>query len=83
MKQDNNTSDSELRDVDPGPPIAPLAELDQDVSPQFLVTLRKKIYRRTTANQVVGFSWNLPKLVLMELVMLIAHLLKSPRQEKI
>jgi len=54
-------------------PIAPLAELGQDVSPQFLQAVRNKIYRRTAANQMVAFSWNLPKVILMEMLLLIAH----------
>ncbi len=70
MSQDNET-------VDPGEPIRPLVDLEQDVSPQFLVTVRKKIYRRTVANQVVAFSWNLPKVIIMELIMLIAHLVSG------
>jgi len=62
-------------------PIAPLAELGQDVSPQFLEAVRKKIYRRTTANQMVAFSWNLPKVVLMEMLMLIAHFFTGSKQK--
>jgi hypothetical protein len=75
MTQDNETPET-------GEPIAPLAELEQDVSPQFLSAVRNKIYRRTTANQMVGFSWNLPRVVFLELLMLIAHLVKGLSGEK-
>ncbi len=62
-------------------PIAPLAELGQDVSPQFLEAVRKKIYRRTTANQVAAFSWNLPRVILMEMLMLTAHFFAGPKDK--
>ena len=70
MNQDNES-------IDAGEPIAPLAELEQEVSPKFLGGIRKKIQRRTAANQMVAFSWNLPKIILMEMIMLISHLLTS------
>jgi hypothetical protein len=76
----NNMNDN--HESDEGPPIASLAELDQEVSPQFLGALRKKIYRRTATNQMVSFSWNLPKVILMEMIMLIGHLLSSSRKDK-
>jgi hypothetical protein len=66
-----------------GEPITPLAELEQDVSPEFLSAVRKKIFRRTAANQMVAFSWNLPKVILLELIMLIGHLFSSSRQDKV
>lgn len=66
-----------------GRPIASLAELDQEVSPHFLSAVRKKIYRRTAANQMVSFSWNLPKVILMEMIMLIGHLLGSSHKGKV
>jgi hypothetical protein len=75
MNQDNEQPD-------PGQPIAPLAELEQEVSPQFLAAIRKKIYRRTAANQVLAFSWNLPKVIVMELVLLVAHFLSGSGKER-
>jgi len=61
--------------------IAPLAELGQDVSPQFLQSLRQKIYRRTAANQMVSFSWNLPRVILTEMLMLIAHFFTGSKEK--
>jgi hypothetical protein len=72
----------ESEPIETGEPIAPLAELDQDVSAQFLQGVRKKIYRRTAANQVVAFSWNLPKVILLELLMLVVHMVSGPDKEK-
>jgi hypothetical protein len=65
-----------------GEPIASLSELEQEVSPRFMAGIRNKIYRRTAANQMISFSWNLPKVILMELIMLIGHLFsgKNGRQ---
>jgi len=62
-------------------PIASLSELEQDVSPQFLASIRKKIYRRTAANQMVAFSWNLPGVILMEMIALIAHLFSNTKDK--
>jgi hypothetical protein len=75
MNQDNDDLEQ--------PPIASLADLEQEVSPQFLRTLRKKIYRRTATNQVVSFSWNLPKVILLEMIMLIGHFFSSSREDKL
>ena len=55
-------------------PIDRLAELEQEVSPDFLRAVRKKIYRRTATGQVLAFSWNLPKVILLEMLTLIGGL---------
>jgi hypothetical protein len=67
--------------IETGEPIAPLAELGQDVSPRFLRAVRNKIYRRTAANQMVSFSWNLPKVILMEMLMLVSHLFTGAKEK--
>jgi hypothetical protein len=64
-------------------PIDLLVNLEQEVSPQFLAGVRKKIYRRMAANQMIGFSWNLPKVVLMEMMSLIAHLFSRSRKDNV
>jgi len=75
----NQNNDDPMEDR----PIASLAELEQEVSPHFLGAIRKKIYRRTATNQMLSFSWNLPKVILMEMIMLIGHLLSSSRKGKV
>jgi hypothetical protein len=76
MTQDNdNSAGSE--------PIAALSNLEQEVSPSFLASIRKKIYRRTAANQLAAFSWNLPKVILMEMIMLVAHFFTDRKQGKV
>jgi hypothetical protein len=68
--------------IETGEPIAPLAELGQEVSPQFLQSVRKIIYRRTAANQMISFSWNLPRVILLEMMSLIAHFISGTNKEK-
>jgi len=67
-----------------GEPIEDLRELEQETSPQFLNVVRNKIHRRTAASQMISFSWELPKTVLMELGNLLAAVMKAfvqPRRE--
>ena len=66
-----------------GERIRPLADLGQDVSPEFLGIVRKKISRRTAANHMVSFSWNLPKVILLEMVMLISQFVSGPERGKL
>jgi hypothetical protein len=51
-----------LADDDPqaGEPIAELKELEQETSPLFVRGVRTKIHRRTTATQLLSFSWQMP-----------------------
>ena len=51
-----------------GQPAEELRTLEDAPSPQFLLGVRKKIDRRRTTGQLVSFSWNLPKVILMEMV---------------
>lgn len=60
-----------------GEPVAALATLEQDTSPQFVAIVRKKIHRRTTVSQFMGFSWNFPRMLLLELVRMLGEILGS------
>ncbi len=53
-------------DVDPGEPIALLAEFDHDASTDLLTRIRRTIQRRTAAGQLTSFTWNAPLVVLRE-----------------
>jgi hypothetical protein len=53
-------------EVDPGEPIAVLAEFDHDASIGLLTRIRRTIQRRTTAAQLTSFSWSAPLAVLRE-----------------
>lgn len=76
MNQDNDNSAA-------GEPIASLSELEQEVSPQFLASVRKKIYRRTATNQMAAFSWNLPKVILTEMIRLAVYFFSSKKEGKV
>ena len=58
-------------------PIALLRNHETETSPDFLSRVRRKIHRRATTAQVVVFSWQLPKMVLLEMFGLISHLFQS------
>lgn len=67
----------DLPDEDPrlGEPIAALSLLEQDTSPGFFGSVRKKILGRTAASQVVSFSWQLPRIIAIELITMLVHIL--------
>jgi hypothetical protein len=75
-------ADSEMRDgegvdpeIDPGEPLAQLAEFDHDASGDLLTRIRRTIQRRTTAGQLMSFSWSAPLVVMREFwLMLIEQL---------
>jgi hypothetical protein len=71
-------ADSEMRDgeeVDAGERIILLAEFDHEASSDLLTRIRRTIQRRTTAGQLMSFSWGAPLLVMKEFwVMLIEQL---------
>ena len=54
-------------EVDPGEPIAELANFDHDASTGLLTRVRRTIQRRTTVAQLTSFSANVPLVVLKEL----------------
>lgn len=60
-------------DRETGRPIAELLEQEYETSPDFVGRVRRKIYRRITASQVASYSWNLPKIVLLEMARLVGH----------
>ena len=55
-------------------PIRALAELEQQISPQFLNKVRGKIYRRTAVSHFAAFSWSLPTAIFVEFVSIVSHL---------
>jgi hypothetical protein len=67
-------------DAEPEGRIAELASLEQDISPNFLVAVRKKIYRRTAVAQAAAFSWNVPKIIFFELLELVGHFINPSAQ---
>jgi hypothetical protein len=59
---------------DPDLPIGALKEQEQETAPDFVSRVRNKIQRRTTANQFFSYSWQVPKLVLIEMASLLTHI---------
>jgi hypothetical protein len=59
---------------DPDLPIGALREQEQETAPDFVSRVRNKIQRRTTANQFFSYSWQVPKLVLIEMASLLTHI---------
>lgn len=55
-------------------PIAVLKDLEQETSADFIVRVRRKIERRKTASQFIGFSWFLPQVILVEIASIFKHL---------
>ena len=70
-----NSSRAPDEDREAGEPIGILRELEQDTSPSFLSMIRKRIYRRTTASQLISVSWHLPGVVFAELLNMFIHIL--------
>jgi hypothetical protein len=64
-------------DADMGAPIRVLIDQEVEPSPHFVAKVRRTIYRRTTASQFAAYSWHLPKMVLLEMVSLVGHLIKA------
>ena len=49
-------------------PIRLLAGQEDQASADFIPKLRRRIHRRATSSQVVAFCWELPQIVLFEMV---------------
>jgi hypothetical protein len=62
---------------DPEAPVNELRDMEQEVSPEFINKVRRKIHRRTTTNQFVSLSWHLPKVVLVEMAGVFKHILDA------
>ena len=69
-------------DQELGAPIVDLLNLEQDISPAFLSSVRKKIYRRVTASQFASFSWELPRMILLEFWKMLVELSKPTASQK-
>lgn len=66
----------------PEQPIAGLSELEQETSEDFVLRVRRKIHRRKSASQFAAFSWNLPRVILVEMASIFGHLFTSHRSGK-
>jgi hypothetical protein len=66
-------------DGDLGRPALELVRLEQEPSADFVPIVRRKIYRRTAASQFVSFTWNVPGVVLRELLTMAVELFKGTK----
>jgi len=61
-------------DVDPGEPVAALAGLVQEPSPDFAARVRRRIERRSLASQFLLLTWHMPVAVLLEFLVMIVEI---------
>ena len=73
---------SNTEDPDWDDPILELREQERPTSPDFHGRVRRSIHRRIGASQVAGFSWNLPKVVLVEMASLLGYLMTTVSGKK-
>jgi len=52
-------------------PVAALNDFEEDVSPEFVPRLRRRLHRRVFSGQVASFSYNVPAMILREFLQLI------------
>jgi hypothetical protein len=69
-------------EVDPGEPIAGLAQFDHDASSGLLPRVRRAIQRRTTVAQLASFSAGAPVVVLRELWLILHEQLSAKSLRK-
>lgn len=62
---------------DLGTPARELVQFEAEPSTSFVPIVRRKIYRRTAASQFVSFTWNVPVMVLRELLTFGIELIKG------
>jgi hypothetical protein len=73
-----------LPDEDPrlGEPIAALNLLEQNAPAGFFGKIRKKILRRVATSQLASFSWQLPRVISIELLTMFVQILGGFRSRK-
>jgi hypothetical protein len=59
---------------EPEPPIRALIDQEIETSPEFMTRVRRKIDRRTTISHLTSYSYDVPKIVLPEMLRVTWHL---------
>ena len=77
MTPNDGSIDTPGMDNENDRPIPLLRDQELETSPEFMARVRGKIHRRTATAQVATFSWQFPKIVLVEMIGLISHLFRS------
>jgi hypothetical protein len=74
MKDRSEGSETRIdEDIDPGEPIAALAQLKTDTSSDLIVRTRRAIHRRATAAHLTSFAATMPLVVLREFWLVLIH----------
>jgi len=72
----------EGEEVETGEPITLLEDVEQEISPVFLDRVRSRIERRTLSSQAVSLCWELPILLLLEVLNVFFEVLTPPEDRK-
>ncbi|QOY90753.1 hypothetical protein [Paludibaculum fermentans] len=80
--EDGNQAGGTPIDQETGEPIQALRDQEMETSPAFTAKVRRSIHRRTTAAQVAGYSWHLPKVTLLEMARLLGYVVKTAGKDK-
>jgi hypothetical protein len=74
MKDEPGGSETRLsEEIDPGGPVAALAQFENDTSRDLIVRTRRTIHRRATAAHLTSFAATMPLVVLREFWLVLIH----------
>jgi hypothetical protein len=60
-----------------GEPVRVLRDQERDTAPDFLARVRNRIHRRSATAQLATYSWQVPKIVLIEMASMLSHVFTS------
>jgi hypothetical protein len=63
-------------DIEHEEPIRELRDQERETKPDFLARVRNRIQRRTAAAQIASYSWNAPRLVLVEMASMLHYIFR-------
>ena len=81
MTDDLNGGPAEEQDGEAGEPVSILEELDQETSPRFLERVRHRIDRRVLSSHVMSLTWQVPMVVVLELLKFIFDFIPSNKEQ--
>lgn len=61
---------------EPDEPIRVLRDQEHETKPDFLAKVRNSIHRRHATAQIASWSWNTPKLVLVEMASMLDYIIR-------
>ena len=72
-----NPNDREPGSEEMEQPIQVLRDQEHDTASDFLARVRNRINRRSSTAHVAAYSWNMPKIVVVEMISMFSHVLTS------